>query len=122
MAATKKPSAAERTVNLFDQQEPEPQPATVAHEPKEDDPNRFRDQALKLDEWQTKNFGSPFMEGTEFRLSHRGGRFYLERLESSGGKLIASYAGLMLYGDELEKAARVLVQAVKDLRAREGKP
>jgi hypothetical protein len=119
-----KPSAAERTISLFAVAQPhelpvEPEERTAkadVAEPLEVSADRWRAQTMLLDQWATKHFGKLGDEGNQFRLTHKEGRYYLEKLTSHSGRTVSSYAGLVIDGADLEPIARIFVDAVKHRR------
>lgn len=128
-----KPSAADRTVDLFsgktkleETHEAEPVETGDTQETREAaDPtieanvDRWRDKAFEVQEWSTRLFGHPENPGSQWRMTKKaiGGRQYylLERVWSAG-KSAASYASFMFLdeGDSLYGLADVVVKAARE--------
>ena len=125
----KKPSASDRTVNMFAVPVPiDERPVEViddeVHEgqrvPLEQDVDNLRKQAFLGQEWTTKAFGIPNAEGNDYRVSRRGQYYYLETLSRVPGVPAAyGYVGVMLHERDLFAATAVLVQAVRDKQKRD---
>ncbi len=124
-AKLKKPTAADRTVNMFEVARPEVIEAVDDDEkaerlPMEQDADRIRDKAFAGQEWASKFFGLPEAEGNEYRVSLKGGHYYLETLHKlPGGKTAHGYSGLMVHERDLYAVVRVLVEAVKAKQKKE---
>jgi hypothetical protein len=124
-----KPSAASRTVDMFAAPKPiEERPVEViendAHEgerlPLEQDVDRFRDSAFKVQEWTTKAFGQPDAPGNEYRVSRKGLHYLVETLAKTPGSATAyGYVGVMVHERDLYAFVSVLVQAVREKQKRE---
>lgn len=126
----KKPSASDRTVEMFqpaianmDQRAVE---APVDEEkanrvPMEQDVDRMREKAFTAQEWATKAFGIPDADGNQYRVSHRGAYYYLETLAKAHGVHGSAYGyvGLMVHERDLYAVTQVLVQAVRDKQKKE---
>lgn len=123
----KKPSAAERTVDMFAarpslQTPHEPVEAVTddAAESKEGSPliednlDKWRDKAFETQEWASENFGK-IDEGIQFRWSRRGGHVYLEATRANGGA-IHSYNGVMFTSDEFRQLVQVTAKAWKGMQ------
>lgn len=122
---TKKPSAAERTVDMFSappaHQEIEPE--AIDEEPKADfEPmekraDGYRDRAFKVQEWTTKAFGDPTVGDTnDYRFTRRDEWYYLEELgKKPDGKTYYKYAGLMLHKNNVIPMAMVVAAAAREL-------
>ena len=123
----KKTSAAERTVDMFAAPKTEAAEAKEAAEtaeaeeakagrvPLEEDADRLRDTAFKVQEWTTKFFGLPMAEGNEYRCSKKGDHYYLERLaKKPGAKEAYGYMSYMIPEADLESVVKVLVQAYRE--------
>lgn len=126
----KKPSAVDRTVNLFGT----PLPTTIDERPieileKEDEKaerapmelevDKYRAQAFLGQEWTTKAFGSLDAPGNEYRVSHKGSHYYVETLGKEPGASCSRYVGLMVHERDLYAITATLVQAVRDKQKRE---
>lgn len=111
--ATRKPSAADRTIDMFAHKEREIE--VLEAEEKADrisipeDADRLREQAFQSQAWTTKLFGSPEAKGNEYRLTHRGEHYYLEAVSGS------RYCGLMIHERDLIAVATVFVGAARKL-------
>ena len=109
----RKSSAADRTVDMF---APKVREIEVLEEaPKEAgrvghiaDADRMRDNAFKVQEWTSKNFG---LQDTanQYRLTHRGEHYYLESVSDS------RYCGLFVHESDLIAVATVFVGAARKL-------
>ena len=120
----KKPSAADRTVDMFT-----PAPIVVEHEAEEEkhervtleeDANRMRDKAFTVQDWTTKLFGIPEATGNEFRVSLKGSHYYVETLAKTPGTASAyGYTGVMVHERDLFNLATVIVAAVRAKQERE---
>lgn len=111
-----KPSAADRTVDMF----AAPTPVVEEREergervPLEEDVNRLRDQAFTAQEWTTSMFGKPEATGNEYRMSLRGEHYYLETLHKiPGAKESHAYSGLMVHQSDLPKVVSAIAAAWK---------
>ncbi len=111
----KKPSAADRTVDMFAPKAPE---IEVLEEPLDagrvghiEDADRLRDNAFTVQAWTSKTFGFQDKENA-YRLTHRGEHYYLESVSES------RYCGMMIHERDLIAVATVFVGAA---RARSGK-
>lgn len=120
----KKPSAADRTVDMFtgstnveaatqEDLTPEEKAGSPAIEANRD---RYRDTAFHYQEHLSKNWKSDASDGEAFRLTINGPDFFLEKCAIKGG---ASYhwSGVMFKTESLEELARLFVDAVKARRA-----
>lgn len=120
---TKKPSAADRTVDMFgappahvereveviEDDEKEGERATM-----EADADRMREKAYAGQEWASKFFGSVDAPGNEYRMSLKGDHYYLETILKELGKPLAyGYTGLMVHKRDLYEMAKVIVAAVR---------
>jgi len=127
-AKGKKPSAAERTIDMFsapaatiDQRPVE----VVAEEekaervPLEQDVDRLRNTAFTYQQWTTKAFGEPDAEGNQYRVSYRSPHYYLEALVKQGNRPAYGYSGYMVHERDLYSVTQVLVQAVREKQKRE---
>ncbi len=123
-----KPSAVDRTVGMFPEPTPIDQRPIEAVDddergervPMEEDVNRLRDQAFRVQEWTTKNFGIPEADGNEYRISRKGQHYYLEMLHKTPGTPTAyGYTGLMVHERDLYNMVACLVRAVRDKQASE---
>ncbi len=119
----KKPTAADRTVNMFTGTTPiDDRPIEVLESeekaervPFEQDADRLRDIAFRGQEWTSKAFGEPDAEGNEYRVSRKGSHYYLETLHKlKGAATVHGYSGLMVHENDLFSVTAVLVQAVRD--------
>lgn len=118
-----KPSAADRTIDLFQAPvlpaEPEDKEELGTRQSLEEDVDRLRENAFKGQEWTTEAFGKVEATGNEYRISHKGQHYYLETLHKiPGAKESHAYSGLMVHDSDLLKVATVIVAAV---RAKQGK-
>jgi len=123
----KKPSAASRTVNLFQpamgNMEQRAVEAVESDEkgdrlPLEADVNNLRQRALVAQEWSTKAFGKYEAVSNEFRVSKSGCYYYLETLAKQTGAATAyGYTGVVLHERDLMAATQVLVAAVRAKQA-----
>ncbi len=126
----KKPSAADRTCNMFGA----PLASTIDERPveileKEDEKgeripmeleaDKYRAQAFQGQEWATAAFGTLEAPGNEYRVSHKGSFYYVETLGKERGATCSRYCGLMVHDCDLYALTAVLVQAVRDKQARE---
>ncbi len=115
--APKKPSAADRTVDMF-APKAEPVPEVIQDDAKDgrlptyEEADRCRERAFEVQEWTTKCFGIPEEKGNQFRMTHRGEHYYVETVSNS------RYVGLMVHERDLLALTTVMVNAV---RARGGK-
>lgn len=136
---TRKPSAADRTVDLFSKKtslevaqevariaaaEDIQQSERAAPEPLEECAERWRLHAFRTQEWTTKNFPGTDEQGSQFRLT-RGlicdrPYYYLERLHNHSGKSVSSYAGVMIPEADLFALTDVIVAAARDMKNRSG--
>ncbi len=132
-AKPKKPSAADRTVDMFSAT-PAPRPidereveVIVSDEkaervPMELEVDRYRAQAFLGQEWTTAAFGSLDAPGNEYRVSRKGAHYYVETLAKApgapGGQAYG-YTGVMVHDRDLFALTTVLVQAVRDKQKRE---
>ncbi len=121
--ATKKPSAADRTVDMsaapkaMDEREIEVVEGEQKAErvPMELEVDRYRAQAFLGQEWTTSAFGHLDAPGNEYRVSRRGEHYYVESLaKESAAKTAYCYAGVMVHQRDLLALTAVLVQAVRD--------
>lgn len=88
--------------------------------PLEQDVDRLRSVAFQGQEWTTKAFGIPNVEGNDYRVSFKGQHYYLEVLSRVPGVPAAyGYVGVMLHERDLFAATTVLVQAVRDKQRRD---
>ncbi len=128
---TKKPSAADRTVNMFTGQAPiDERPVEVIEDdphqgervPLEQDVDRLRAQAFQGQEWTTKAFGMHEAPANEFRVSLKGAHYYVETLAKTPGTPNAyGYTGVMVHERDLYNFVTVLVQAVRAKQSKEQK-
>lgn len=132
MQKTKKPSAAERTVDMFSQPQLDKsavQAAEVILEaekadrvPMEQDADRLRQGAFTGQEWTTAAFGAPEAESDQYRMSLKGNYYYLEHLSYEPGKPGArAYTGVMIHEKNLYAAATVIAAAARAKKASETK-
>lgn len=124
----KKPSAADRTVSLF--AAPQELPIEVVEEtekdaervPLEEDVDRMREVAFRGQEWTSKHFADKDATSNEYRLSFKGGFYYLETLHRlPDGKSVHGYSGLMIRESDLFNLTRVLVEAVREKQKKDAK-
>ncbi len=118
-----KPTAADRTINMFSKATPiEERPIEVLPDdeklddrvPVEQDVDRRREAAFTGQEWTTKFFGVPEAEGNQYRMSKRGEFYYLEMLHKLDGVRTAhGYTGVMVHERDLFSMATVIVAAVR---------
>ncbi len=122
----KKPSAADRTVSLFQ----EPQIEAPQDEEKSERQTleestaegQERAGAFLGQSWATKFFGIPEPHGNQYRVSFKDHHYYLEKLSKLPGMALAhGYTGLMVHENDLLPMVTVLVQAVRDKQAKEAK-
>ena len=86
----------------------------------EQDADRVRENAFKGQEWTSKYFGSTDAPGNEYRMSYRGGHYYLETILKEHGKPLAyGYTGIMIRECDLLEATKVMVAAVREKQARD---
>jgi len=129
MAKTiKPPPAADRTVDMFTGKT-KVEAVSAAVEAVQDtekgervsmeaDADRMREQAFRVQEWSTKNFGRPEAEGNTYRLTRSGEHYYLEILSKRpGGKEAYAYHGNMFHERDLFAIANVFVEAAKAKKA-----
>ena len=122
----RKPSAAERTVGLFEAppvEKAEPEERTVKDGERvslEADVDRMRAKAFEAQEWTTANFGTPEAQGNTYRITKKGDVYYLEIL-SKGVRAQAAhgYTGIMVHAADLYNLATVIVSAVRAKQAAE---
>jgi hypothetical protein len=121
MAAAKKPSAAERTVDMFSGKtklEEVPvatEDVTETHkgsETIEEAADRWRDRALELVEHFSKTFGE-VLEGGSYRLSAKNGTLFLEQYRHSGSKSAYGWTGVSFPEADLYEITNVFVKAAK---------
>ncbi len=124
----KKPSAAERTVDMFaapgNMDQRGAVEATVEEEkadrvPLEDDVDRMREKAFTAQEWATKAFGIPDADGDQYRVTLLNGHYYVETMRKEAGKPAYGYCGVMVHERNLYALTQVLVQAVRDKQKKE---
>ncbi len=124
----KKPSAADRTVDMFAAPPPmdERQVEVVDADEKglrvsvEADVDRVRDKAFQCQVWASKYFGLPDATGNEYRVSYQGGFYYVETLyKRSDGKTAYGGSGVMVHEHDLYNFVRPLVEAVKAKQKRD---
>lgn len=133
MAASKKPKAADRTVDMFsgkthmDEVAEAERIATGADLKGEADAERtgasmeqkveaWRDKAFEVQEWSSRLFphDPDSREKTQFRVTRKNGYCYIERVYSGGdGKSISAYAGLMVHEEDFEGLVKVVVEAYR---------
>lgn len=122
----KKPSAADRTIDMFASPAVE-RPIEVVEEAKEDgrvtveeDADRMREKAFAGQEWASKYFGDREAPGNEYRMSRHGDHYYLETILKELGKPLAyGYTGVMVHKRDLMEMTKVCVAAVRALQASE---
>lgn len=120
--ATKKPSAADRTVDMFaapkaiDSREIEVIEGDEKAEriPMELDADANRARAFQVQDWTTAAFGHVDAPGNEYRVSLRGVHYYVETLAKEPGAPCSRYVGIMVHQRDLLALTAVLVQAVRD--------
>ena len=137
--ATSKPSAADRTVDLFSGKTPlevvqEAQriasdadletEAKGEAKPMEEETDRWRASTFRTQEWLTKNFPIDHSgRGTQFRMSYAvvngQGWYYLEELHTHSGKHVSSYKGCMVREEDLFSLADVIVAAARAKKAKD---
>jgi len=105
VAAAKKPSAASRTINMYERHKHQESVEEAV------DADRFREVAFKAQEWLSNALPTP--EPSKYRVTHKGRFYYLERLTDN--------AGMMILDDDLYEATKVMVAAVRAKQAEEGK-
>ena len=122
--ALKKPSAAERTVDMFSAK-----PATMDDRPIEaelakeeekaerkthaEDADRMRDKAFDVQAWTSEKFGVPDEKGNQYRVTFKNSHYYMESVSDS------RYVGLMVHERDLFNFVRPLVDAVKEKQKRD---
>lgn len=116
MANSKKPSAADRTVQMFQ----EPVPEFVEGEEKgervtiEQDADRLRDVAFKGQEWAFRTFGAADSDANDYRVSFKDDHYYVEELRKEPGKKEAyGYTGIMVHKRNLLNLTATLVLAAR---------
>lgn len=127
--ATKKPSAASRTVDMFSRENAdvietaqavanaEAEAEKAERLPLEADADRLRDQAFKVQEWTTAAFGCCDADAAQYRMTRRGDVYYLEGLGyAKGVPHASSYTGVILHKKDLFNAATVIAAAARALR------
>ena len=120
----KKPSAADRTVDMFTgstnveaAQQSDVQEASKDAEPSiEANMDRYRDQAFYFQELVSKNFGEPQDKET-FRLTLKGGHMFLEKKQNGAGEAY-HWSGFMFRVSSLEELTTLFVQALRNQRER----
>ncbi len=124
--AGKKPSAADRTLNMFGAApKEEERPIEVLEEeakaervPLEQDVDRLRANAFLAQEWTSRAFGDPESFGNEYRVTYKNKFYYLESLSKVQGSGSAhGYTGVMVHERDLFNMVAVLVQAVRAKQA-----
>ncbi len=125
---SKKPSAAERTVDMFGANAPEPKAEFVEDEIKSDrvsldqDVDRMREKAFQMQEWTMAAFGKAEAEGTQFRVSYKNRHYYVEKLHRQAGRTEShGYTGIMVQEEDLLSLTKVLVEAVREKQKRDAK-
>ncbi len=114
----KKPSAHDRTVNMFEVPK-EALPEYVEADASEgrvshtEDADRLRDHAFQVQEWTSKSFGILTGNANEYRVTLRNGFYYLECVSD------ARYCGLMIPEADLFNLAGVIVDAAKAKKAKQ---
>ena len=124
----KKPSAAERTVDMFGANAPEPKPEVIEEDAKaervsmDEDADRMREKAFTVQDWSTAAFGKPEAEGNQFRVSHKNRHYYVEKLHRMpGARDSHGYTGIMVQEEDLLSLTKVLVEAVREKQKRDAK-
>lgn len=122
----KKPSAAERTVDMFGANAHEPKPEAIEEEVKaervsmDEDADRMREKAFRVQEWSTAAFGKPEAAGNQFRVSYKNRHYYVEKLHRVAGKTEShGYTGIMVQEEDLLSLTKVLVEAVREKQKRD---
>jgi hypothetical protein len=121
-----KPSAADRTVDIFTKTTAVEAATAALEDVQEDARDGFvpieanadnnREKAFQVQEWATKAFGRPAdsEETAEYRLTLKGDHYYLEELASEpGAKTAHKYAGLMIRRQNLVNLTKVLAEAAR---------
>ncbi len=126
MAKPTKPSAADRTIDMFAsapiETVPEERDEAGERVPIEQDVDRLRDNAFKGQEWTSKHFARQEAPGNEYRVSMKNGHYYVESLhKTQGGATVYGYTGIMVHEADLYNLVSVMVQAVRDKQKKEGK-
>ncbi len=127
MAKPTKPSAADRTVDMFAviPQQERPIEAVEAEEKGErttleTGADEMRAKAFAGQEWATKYFGKPDATGNEYRVSLQNGVYCVEALHKKpDGTMAYGYTGVMVHENDLYNLVRVLVEAVKEKQKRD---
>jgi hypothetical protein len=124
----KKPSAADRTVDMFAQVGPmDTREAEAIQDDEktdrvsmEEDADRMRLKAFQGQEWASKCFAQIDAPGNEYRMSRHGDHYYLETILKELGKPLAyGYTGVMVHKRDLLEMTKVCVAAVRALQALE---
>lgn len=136
MAATKKHTAADRTISMFGGQTTveERTAAAVAAEAEavegkertrtsvEEDVNRLREAAFTTQEWTTKHFGSFEAPGNEYRCSKRGSYYFVETIMKQPDAPAAyGHTGVIVHERDIMELTKILVAAVRAKQASEAK-
>ncbi len=131
MPKPSKPTAAERTVDLFtgkskvEAQDEALRISTDADvsetakskETIEEASQRWREAAFVGQEWTTQHFGRPESKGRQYRLTLRNGWAYLEQTDSEG-KGAYHYGGIMFPEYALPLLADVIVPAARTVKGK----
>lgn len=111
----KKPSAAERTLDMY----APPAPEVLVEEAKAErisipeDANRMRETTFQVQEWTSRCFGLKTGPANEYRVTNRNGYYYLESVSE------ARYCGLMIPEADLYNLTNVLLAAARAKKERE---
>lgn len=140
--ALSKPSAADRTVDMFSGKTPvevaeeakriaedadvvEAELAKGEAKPMEEEADRWRSSAFQSQEWLSKHFpiNRNGERASQFRISYGKvgdqGWYYLEELHSYSGKTVSSYKGLMCREEDLFALTETIVAAARAKKAKE---
>jgi hypothetical protein len=116
----KKPSAADRTVDLFTRQSNMDAASEVVEaiqervaESIEVAAERWRNNALFTAEHLSKCFNQSVPETAKFRLTEKGDQMFLEKFSLDGKGQSYGWAGVMFHKDDLYELTSVFVRASK---------
>lgn len=122
----RKPPAPDRTIDIFSGKTKEEErleaerirdgldnlAETKEYVSLEESADRCRERAFEMQQWVSDNFGKPEAEDNQYRVSIKGGHFYLDATKNNKAGAYA-YSGFMFPVEDLPKLASVIVQATR---------